>query len=118
MTDGQITAVGVAGAALLGAVIAGVRSLRSDRFDRAVKREVNAITGYEKLVDDLREEVVKVRRDCAADIRRLRDQHDRDKARWAEREERLRERVDELEGQVVALMYRPENTRTRREDDT
>jgi len=132
VNDLQITAVGAAAVALVGAVVKGLQSLHGDRFRRAVDREVNAITGYQELVEDLQEQVNEVRKDCTVQIRQVRaqqererrrmhEQHNRereqDHTRWAEERRRMHEEIEMLKAQVTAALYRPDSARTRSDDE-
>lgn len=128
MSGNEIAALIVAVTGALGAIFAGVRNLRGDRFKKEVEASAALLAGYTSMVASLQKE-----------IDRLKTDHTNDRAAWVSerasmREEhiaeitRLRrdqqtelkaanERIDELGSQVYVLQHRPPSTRDRSSDD-
>ena len=127
MTGGEIAALIVAITGALGAIFAGVRNLRGDKFKKEVEASAALLTGYTNMVATLQTEIDRLKSDHAEDraawiaeralmrqehldqISRLRNEH-RDELKVAY------ERIDELGTQVYILQNRPPDANDRSTD--
>lgn len=123
-----IAAILVALSTFIGGVILAFRGLSGDKFNRKVTESAALLTGYTEMVSNLREEIREIRADNEkeqersqrhhkVEIENLIFLHDEERKRWETERVRLTERIDLLESQVAALLYRPKNRRTRANDE-
>lgn len=117
MTGNEIAALVVAIGGALGAIFAGLRNLRGDKFKRDVEASAALLSGYTNMVQTLQ-----------AQINAIEERHARERAEWqaekaAMRQEHaaevreLNERIDELGTQLWILQNRgSEGTQTRSTD--
>lgn len=116
MSGSEIAALVAAIGGTLGAIFAGVRNLRSDKFKHDVDASAALLAGYGTMVTTLQTQITQ-----------LQEQHSKDRAEWLRRETELREsferalaerdeRIDELGTQVYVLQNRPPDVKTRATD--
>lgn len=127
LTSEQIIAVLGALGAFIGVVFGIVRAMTGERFQRRVTESAALLSGYTDMVKSLRVELTEVKEQHSKDMERQANHHrveientnflhDEERKRWQTERERLEERIDTLEAQVAALLYRPEGRRTRKDD--
>ncbi len=92
MSGTEIAALIVAIGGAIGAVLAGLRNLFSDRFRRDVDQGAQLLTGYVGMVERLQ-----------AEITQIEARHDRERTEWRNERDEMHDRIDELSGQVMAL---------------
>lgn len=127
MSAAEIAALIVAITGALGAIFAGVRNLRSDKFKKEVEASAALLAGYTNMVGTLQTEIDRLKSDHAEDraawvaeralmrqeymdeIARLRTEH-REELKVAY------ERIDELGTQVYVLQNRPQDSHERKTD--
>lgn len=123
----SLAAVLVALSTFIGGLALAYRGLSGDRFQRKVTESAALLTGYTEMVGNLRKEIDAIRVAHGSEIERqqkihktemdgLRLLHEEERTRWNEERQRLEDRVDELEGKVTALLYRPPTARDRADD--
>lgn len=116
MSGSELAALVAAIGGTLGAIFAGVRNLRSDKFKRDVDASAALLAGYGQMVATLQTQITQ-----------LQEAHARDREEWLQRERELREsfarelaerdeRIDELGTQVYVLQNRPPESRSRQTD--
>lgn len=127
MTGTEISAIIVGLGTFVGAVALALRGITGDRFQRKVTESASLLSGYTEMVKNLRAEIADIRQDNDSEIQRLQQQHQREleqqnllheqeRQRWNAERNRLEERLETLEAQVVALMNRPKSLRERKSD--
>lgn len=127
MSPEGIAALLVAITTFLGGLIAAYRSLSGDKFDRKVKESTALLTGYTEMVSNLRREIDAMRTAYAEDTAHRQRQHQNEiqglailhkeeRDRWSQERERLEDRIEVLEAQVAAVIFRPEGAKTRNDD--
>lgn len=113
-------AVIVALVSAVGGFATAARTTKPKDREAETATAATLLASYDAFADRLQEEVQTVREDCARRIDRLERQHEAEREEWRKERTELRERVAELEGQVVALMNLPPRNpqaRDRRTDD-
>lgn len=116
MTGNEIAALIVAVGGALGAIFAGIRNLRGDKFKHDVEASAALLSGYTGMVQTLQ-----------AQIHAIEERHSRERAEWfkekaAMREQHsaevreLNERIDELGTQLWVIQNRAITEKTRSTD--
>lgn len=108
--------------ALIGA-LGGYATARKTTKPAEVTAEAGVATSllasYDAFADRLQAEVSRVSTTCSERIAALERSHAAEQAEWSEERAELRQRIEELEAKVVALLSlpaRPPSARTRRQD--
>ena len=128
MSGEAIAAILVAAGTFLSGLILAIRGLSGDRFNRKVTESAALLTGYTEMVANLRKEIKEIREDNTHEIERLQRQHkveienltfmqNQERERWDGERNRLEERIDTLEAQVAAVLFRPSGSRERADDN-
>lgn len=112
MTGTELAAVIVGVSSLVTAAGAVIRSLLTDSRKTRQERDASILGEWEKIADELRSEVVRVRDSCEGEIEQLRRQHERDRQEWLSERDRLHTRIQQLED----ALYRTPSARTRKTD--
>ncbi len=128
MSGNEFAALLVAVSGVVGAIFAGVRNLRGDKFKKDVEASASLLAGYTGMVTALQTEIDRLKSDHAEDrtswtaeraamrhehqteMTRLRDEH---RSQLKE----VYERLDELGSQIYVLQHRPRDTRERGSDE-
>lgn len=127
MSPEGIAAILAAATTFIGGVILAIRGVTGDRFQRKVTESAALLTGYTEMVKNLRQEISDIRADNEkeqdrkerhhkVELENLIFLHDEERKRWIEERDRMNERIETLEAQVAALLYRPDDARTRSDD--
>lgn len=125
-------------ATFVGAVTVAWKTVNGERFTQRVSESAALLTGYTDMVKNLRAEMAEMRhahaedtgrfqKQCAADMDRLKMMHKyeldsliavyaEERSRFERERERMEERVETLEAQVTALLYRPSTAQDRAGD--
>lgn len=118
MSGNEIAALIVAVTGALGAIFAGVRNLRGDKFKKEVDASAALLAGYTNMVVTLQTEIDRLKSDHAEDRASFREEVARLRAEHAIQMNEAYERINELSSQVYVLQNRPPDTRERRSDTT
>lgn len=127
MSPGEVAALIAAFTGLFGAIFAGIRNIKSDKFKKEVEASAALLTGYTGMVENLQKEIGRLKEDhaddraawaeerrqmrveCAEDVARLRDEHKREMLiAW--------EQLDELGSQIYVMKNRPPDAQERKDD--
>ncbi len=117
-------AVVVALGGAIGAILAGIRALRGDRFRREVEESTALLSGYSDMVAALRVELDNVRsalaiertswnqerRQLHGEMDELRDKMDDERAEWNAERQKMHAEVEELRQKVGQLSRRLPST--------
>lgn len=117
MNDATLTALLAGGAGAVTAAVAAVRGLRSDAFQRRVDERTGLLKEYDQIIAQLRTDMADLRAAHSAEIDRVNRHHraelentafllDQMQADWQRERQQLREEIETLKAQVVALMSR------------
>lgn len=105
-------------AAASGWIVARVNTKPSETTAETAQH-ATLVSGYTAFATKLQEELDRVRKSCQEQIDGIRREHAAERDVWHRERDELRERVEELEAQVVALLSLPPRepgSRTRRND--
>lgn len=125
MSGQELAALIIAITGALGAIFAGVRNLRGDKFKKDVEASAALLTGYTNMVNTLQTEIDRLKSDHAEDRAAWTAERTAHRKECSEETERLREehrsqlaiayeRIDDLGSQVYALQNLPPEIPIRR----
>lgn len=127
MSSEAIVAILAAGGTFITGLILALRGVSGDRFNRKVTESAALLTGYTEMVANLRKEIKDIREDNASEIERIQRQHqvelenirflhNEDRKRWESERDHMAGRIETLEAQVAAVLFRPQTSRGRKDD--
>ncbi|MCA1569286.1 MAG: hypothetical protein LC798_02980 [Chloroflexi bacterium] len=100
------TEVGGAAAIILGAatgLLKGYQLLRSDKYRHHQDQGQALLGGYEKLVDEMRAELERVRATCMGELAAQKAEHKFDRAEWETERAELKAEISVLQGRLLRL---------------